>query len=342
MNLKVLMKNVLFYLMLFTITCVSAQNKYDFAVYFDTGAWEDGTKAFEQFLDWKGLSHKRVDAQYVNTHNLQTHFKGIYFPGGDADYYYRFINYNGVRHIKQLVANGYYIGMCAGADYACDKLTWEGITYDYPLDFFQGTAVGPIDVIAPWPQYTMTTIAMDMNDEINKFGSATEDMLYWGGSTFSTSAANNFDVVARYANAGNQSAIIKFDYENGRVLLIGPHPEIEEDNYRDHTSIVEELDDNGSDWNFLWTATDWLLKRPVSVPNDGKTIKLYPNPATDIVYINMDKKIEEITVINQQGQIVLRQKTNQKYIDISELSKGIYLIKLKTFDEFTIKKLVVQ
>ncbi len=337
------MKKIIVTSLLLITIFATAQNKYDFAIYFDYGAWEDGTVAFEQFLDWKGLTHKRVDAQYVNTHNLRHHFKGIYFPGGDADKFNARININGVRNIQQLVANnGYYIGMCAGADYACDKLIWEGITYDYPLNLFEGTTIGSIDIIAPWPQYTMTTIRMNTNDEINQFGDATEQMLYWGGSTFSTTAGNHFDIVATYADANNQSAIIKFDYENGRVLLIGPHPEIEEDKDRDHTSIVEELNDDGSDWNFLWTATDWLLKRPISTPFGSSETQLYPNPANKLVFIRNDKKIEKITVINKQGQIVISQKNNQKHIDISHLSKGIYLVKIQTYNHLTTKKLVVQ
>jgi len=331
-------------IVLFSISLTGmAQNKYDFAIYNDVGTWKDGTIAFEQFLDWKGLTHKRIDAQYINSQNLRTHFKGIYFPGGDADYYNRSISLIGARHIQQLIAdNGYYIGMCAGADFACDKLIWEGVTYDYPLNLFEGIAIGPIDNIAPWPNYSMTTINMNTNDEINQYENTSEKMLYWGGSTFSVIANNDYDIVATYADAGNQSAIIKFLYGKGRVLLIGPHPEIEEDSYRDHTSIVEELNDDGSDWNFLWTATDWLLKRPISTPFNSSSVQLYPNPANNMVYIRSDKNIEKMDIINQQGQIVKRIKQNKKYLDVSKLTKGIYFLSIKTFNHLTIKKLVVQ
>jgi len=329
-----------------TLICINtfftfAQDKYDFAVYFDTGAWEEGTIAFEQFLDWKGLTHQRINAVYVNEHNLTTNYKGIYFPGGNAGYYNYLINAAGAEHIQQLVANnGYYIGMCAGADFACDKITWEGITYDYPLNLFEGITVGPIASIAPWPDYAMTTINMNNTDEINQFGNATEEMLYWGGATFST-ATNLFDVVATYADV-NQPAIIKFNYHSGRVLLIGTHPEIEEDSSRDHTNIVDFLDDNGSDWNFLWTATDWLLKRTISQPMTELNVQLYPNPTSDYVYIRINKKIESLSVYNLQGQLILSQNTNQKYLNVSNLTKGVYLIKIKTYNQVVTKKLFIQ
>jgi glutamine amidotransferase-like uncharacterized protein len=339
--MKSFIKKCIITILIFINTFVFAQDKYDFAIYFDLGAWEEGTIAFEQFLDWKGLTHQRINAVYVNEYNLTTNYKGIYFPGGNAGYYNYLINANGAQHIQQLVANnGYYIGMCAGADFACDKITWEGITYDYPLNLFEGITVGPIDNIAPWPNYTMTTITMNSDDEINQFGNSTEEMLYWGGATFSI-ATNSFDIVATYADV-NQPAIIKFNYNNGRVLLIGSHPEIEEDSNRDHTNIVEELDDNGSDWNFLWTATDWLLKRPISIPINTLNFQLYPNPAVDIVYIKSNNKIESINVYNLQGQIVFIQKTNQKYIDVSNLTNGVYIIKIQTYNHITTKKLIIQ
>ena len=247
-----------------------AQKLYDFAIYHDgdTGAWEDGVIAFEHFLDWKEVTHNRVTAQDVNTTVLTDCYKVIFFPGGDADYYNADINSNGIQHIQDLVSdNGGYIGMCAGAEFACDILIWQGTKTDYPLDLFQGAATGPIDKLAPWPDNTMTTLHMNLEDEINQFEPSTEDMLYWGGSVFSPYAGFLIDTVATYDYNNGSSAIVKFTYGNGRVLLIGPHPEIEEDSDRDGVSVAEDLDDNGSDWNFLWTATDWLLGNPLSEPD---------------------------------------------------------------------------
>lgn len=51
---------------------------------------------------------------------------------------------------------------------------------------------------------------------------------------------------------------------SGRVLLIGPHPGIEESDARDGTSFGFELPDPESEWGLLWTAMDWVLGRPIT------------------------------------------------------------------------------
>ena len=75
----------------FSLTLYAA-NGAEIAVYTDgnLGAWEDGVKAFENFLDWKGVSHERVTAIDVNTLNLSDYYQAIYFPGGYAYYYKSF------------------------------------------------------------------------------------------------------------------------------------------------------------------------------------------------------------------------------------------------------------
>ena len=188
-------------MILFISQSISSQAQYDFAIYHDgnIGAWEDGIVAFEQFLNWKGVSHNRVTAQNINTIVLEDFYKAIYFPGGDADYYNTDINANGIQHIQNLISNGgAYIGMCAGAEFACDELVWQGYTIDYPLDLFQGIAVGPIDEIAVWPNHAMTTLSMDSEDAINQYEPENEDILYWGGTVFNAYSGTNVDTVATY------------------------------------------------------------------------------------------------------------------------------------------------
>jgi len=253
----------IFSLLIYTNT-VNAQ-QYDFAIFYNgTRDWEDGVVAFEKFLDYKNISHTRITASYINLNPL-SNYKVLFFPGGDADFYNSLINQNGVTHIRNFVINGgSYIGICAGADYACDKLIWEGIEYDYPLDLFKGTAIGPIDNLAVWPKYSMTTVNMNKSCEINKFQPLTKQILYWGGTYFEPNNDANIEVIATFANYQNLPAIISFYYQKGRVLLISPHPEIEEDSERDNTNVAEELKDWGTDWDFLWSATDWLLGKNIT------------------------------------------------------------------------------
>ena len=346
------MKKILFFV--FMIQSLFAHGQYDFAIYHDgdVGAWEDGIVAFEHFLNWKGVTHNRVTAQDINSIVLKDFYNAIFFPGGDADYYNADINSTGIQHIQDLIAdNGAYIGMCAGAEFACDKLIWQGITIDYPLDLFQGEAIGPIDELAVWPNYTMATLSMNLDDEINQFEKENEDMLYWGGTVFNAYASTEIDTIATFDGFYNKPAIIKLTYGNGRVLLISPHPEIEEDSSRDGVNVANELDDNGSDWNFLWTATDWLLGNPLTETNpfsiltqsNNPNITIYPNPTTNILNISIKdyQKIDKLIIYNQIGQKVLDTKSINKSVDLTDFSCGLYFVEFEINSKKNRKKLLI-
>lgn len=335
------MKSAIFLFLILLVNPLLAQQQSDFAIYHDgdIGAWEDGIIAFEHFLDWKGVTHNRVTATDINLIELKDIYRGIFFPGGDADFYTADINYFGIEHIKELIADdGAYIGMCAGAEFACDKLVWDGITYDYPLNLFEGESIGPIDDLAQWPDYAMVTVSMNQNDEINQYESPTEDMLYWGGSIFSPDEGFEFDTVATFDAYENHPAIVKFNYESGRVLLISPHPEIEEDDIRDGVAVAEWLDDNGSDWGFLWSATDWLLGDSITNSetngmvdvSESQRINIYPNPTREKLNIKViDYVVSNILMYNQFGQEVFFDQIDDSVIDVSGLVKGLFLLEVR-------------
>ncbi|NOX38873.1 MAG: T9SS type A sorting domain-containing protein [Calditrichaeota bacterium] len=264
------------------INNLGAINGATFAIYVGPGAWIDGVIAFENFLDWKGISHERVTPTDVNTIVLKNYYQAIFMPGGDAYYYKLYIDSSGVQHIRDLVfSGGGYIGTCAGAYYASDSIRWEGGTYDYPLDLFQGFSNGAIDVIAPWPNYTMTPINMNPNNPINQYAPAAMTSLYYGGQTFVPHAGVQVDTLFTWAAYHDSVGGISFTYGSGRVLLMGIHPEIDENTNRDGTTFADSLDDRESDWNWLWTAIDWLLKKPLSTPQIWINEFHYDNAGTD-------------------------------------------------------------
>ena len=53
-------------------------------------------------------------------------------------------------------------------------------------------------------------------------------------------------------------AMIAFEYVNGRVFLTGPHPEWEEDSFRDGSVWDNILEENGSEWELCKKISLWL------------------------------------------------------------------------------------
>lgn len=272
--MKRLILSVSIVLLLFPllISATVVPQQADFAIYVDTGTWQPSIVAFENFLTWKNLTWQEIDAGTVNQYNLSQYYRGIWIPGGWAYNYKKSITDTGDEHIRALVRDGgVYSGASAGAYYACDRITWEGRNYPYTLDLFYGDCIGPVNDIAPWPNYVMTTMNIDYSHEANVYEPAQRDVLYYGEPYFIADPGQEMLPMARYIvpsdpSADNQPGIIAFNYGNGRVVLLGPHLEVDEDSDRDGTTFGDELSDglDGSDWPFLWTAMDWALQQPIT------------------------------------------------------------------------------
>lgn len=69
-------------------------------------------------------------------------------------------------------------------------------------------------------------------------------------------------------------------------------------------------------------------------------LKIYPNPATDVVHIQSTQKIKQIQVLDLSGKVLLIVNSGDSFLDISHLSNGIYLLQLKTESGTVVRKLV--
>jgi hypothetical protein len=72
-------------------------------------------------------------------------------------------------------------------------------------------------------------------------------------------------------------------------------------------------------------------------------VRLYPNPAKDVVYLSSHNNIEQVRVYNIAGQLMLNARVNDNQFNISSLIKGIYLVEIIATDNVrSMSKLVVK
>jgi hypothetical protein len=71
-------------------------------------------------------------------------------------------------------------------------------------------------------------------------------------------------------------------------------------------------------------------------------VSIYPNPAKNFVNISAGEKIDSATIYDLTGRIVKRSYPNKEIFDfnISDLSNGIYLVKLNAGDKESTTKLI--
>lgn len=216
-----------------------------------------------QFMfSWMNASVDVLYASDISGGNLSD-YDMIAVPGGWAGTYNEDLAGTGITEIRNFVRDGgAFFGVCAGAYFGCDKLLWEGYVLEYPLNLFEGYGIGPVEEIAPWPNRAMTEIIINQTSPLIDLSGEpmNHSVLYFGGPWFDIAGIEGIHSLATYA-ANNESAMIAFEYEDGRVFLSGPHPEAEEDSDRDNVVGWDNVfDDFGSEWDMMLKVSLWLLE----------------------------------------------------------------------------------
>jgi len=351
--------NMKIYILLFLLTFAELFAKSNVVIYSDEGTWEDGIVALEHFLDWKGYSVSRVFADEINSNSGFLDADILIIPGGYAYDYSLKINHIGNVNIHNFVNNGgAYLGICAGAYYASDSIVWEGEQYPYPLNLFSGISIGSIHSIIPWDNYTMTSIGVNKNNSINEFQPNSYSTLYFGGPFFQSSTID-FDTIATWSDYYNLPAAINFGYGKGRVALIGPHFEIEENDTRDGTSFADDLIDNDSEWHLLWSIFDWLSDAKISNSPDFSSrdnLSLEPINSIQLVGNSFDNEIIfdakmdffnpiNIAIYDRLGRNVYNNEIHIHYainsLKVENLSESIYFIRFSLFGTILLSSIIM-
>jgi hypothetical protein len=95
------------------------------------------------------------------------------------------------------------------------------------------------------------------------------------------------------------------------------------------------------------TTQDWLVNVSEIVGVDDPfalnlKIQVYPNPASDILYVDSEERISRIVVYGIKGEMVKEiSQLEISMIDVSELNTGVYVFSLFNENEYLVSKRVV-
>lgn len=80
------------------------------------------------------------------------------------------------------------------------------------------------------------------------------------------------------------------------------------------------------------------------VVKEANEIKMYPNPARDLISIETDENIESVEIFNTTGVKIKSLKASEinKTIDVSTLETGIYLFRFNTATTSFVKRIVIE
>lgn len=140
---------------------------------------------------------------------------------------------------------------------------------------------------------------------------------------------------------GCSGGLLKFNITTGTIVA----------NYNSSNSplvdnCVSKITKDAS--GYLWLATTvGVVKMDPSIVgveelDINNQVKIYPNPTSNQLYIESDLSKFEITIIDFTGKTIKTIKQNTNFVDITDLSNGIYFIKVFTVNGTITKKFIKQ
>ncbi len=133
---------------------------------------------------------------------------------------------------------------------------------------------------------------------------------------------NPIDSIFATFALGTELSKGKFVYEGGPATIYL---------YSSHSGI-----------NFYYLKAEEVVTSVKPIEAVKSEIKVYPNPATDKVFVNVTHPVR-VAVYNLSGMMVKSKllESQNDYIDVNDLPAGMYIIRSQLSNEFS-RKLIIR
>lgn len=128
-----------------------------------------------------------------------------------------------------------------------------------------------------------------------------------------------------YSTLGNATGMF-FAYCNDSVA-VKPIPAIA--NYLTIRSYWYYTNPMDTVHNINYDTTIFLTPLQTFEPSKESIVEIWPNPVRDHLFINTVDENQTVTIYNLYGMLIKKEK-GKKNIDVSELCKGTYILKIKS------------
>jgi hypothetical protein len=101
----------------------------------------------------------------------------------------------------------------------------------------------------------------------------------------------------------------------------------------------------GVEFTFLQALYEFTDTRDFVLSTDKNNLenfKVYPNPTVNKLYLNSRKAIKKISLFNIVGEKILSFNSDQKEINISNFSKGIYILRIQFKDHKSLVRKIIK
>ncbi|GAA5098496.1 T9SS type A sorting domain-containing protein [Chryseobacterium ginsengisoli] len=130
---------------------------------------------------------------------------------------------------------------------------------------------------------------------------------------------------------GNNGGYISFKIKTKSTLNVG-------DSFSNKAGIYFDYNAPIITNNYTTTVQNVLATSEINKEN--KTISIYPNPVKDVLNIQFKNEIVKAEIYDATGRILISTSVKGNSINVSELTKGNYILKLSTKDKTFTQKFI--
>lgn len=222
-------------------------------IYGGIGTWDINVEAFINFFDHYDYPWIMLSEDDVTGGEIFDEIDAIIYPGGfAAEYKYSIPDHDSLIYFVE--NGGVFIGVCAGAYYASQILTWQGEDYSYPLGFYEGRGIGPLSGLVNWGD--IADFKLTQGHPANDGFDQSIELYYFDGPYFKIEEIGSAEVLASY-KVNSQPAVIAGRHGQGKYLLFGPHPEL--GGYSSQSPDFNLHGEEGAQWPWLQSSLHWLF-----------------------------------------------------------------------------------
>ncbi|ANF49648.1 hypothetical protein A0O34_03410 [Chryseobacterium glaciei] len=132
-------------------------------------------------------------------------------------------------------------------------------------------------------------------------------------------------------NNANNDGYISFKIKTKSTLNLG-------DSFSNKANIYFDYNHPIITNNYTTTVQNVLATSEIN--NDKTQFSIYPNPVKDVLFIKSKEKIVKAEIYDVAGRILNSASVTDNSVNVSELSKGNYIIKLSTKDKTMTQKFI--
>lgn len=232
----------------------SREVERDVGLYWGPGVWVESAIATRT-----ALRALQIDFDTLGISSLMRggagRFRTLIVPGGDPREMVESLGPVGLDRIRSFVSSeGGFIGLGGGA-----ALAGPTVSSEAGLGLLTTPARWPVDLIAPYPQHSMTDIDRRTGALLIP-GAPGYQTLYRWGPEFPNPDPSRTEVIYLYRQTGTPS-LVTTAYGSGYVVLAGFQPEFEEGTGADSSGFGADLVDPDSERALLRAMIDYSLGR---------------------------------------------------------------------------------